>query len=342
MGNRKDHIVNEMHKQPTLRSSITVNVSKDALQDPSMKRLDKWRSMFHMFNLLTFTVALISLGLSLLTYASATPSPSTVAEYELPMVYYGINGALMTGHTAFGAFACVKAENLKVLKIYTAIGFLLVIEELAIGSWMLATIQNRINAVINKISNLESQHSNHDHDESQKRDTVDQTKRLAKRDDDHTEDHDEDSETSETEDHAEDDSNSVEAHIIYKEINKYYGCCMYAQKWVDDDDLHPEEVYEHCLTNEYLFCGVKFVLFPGTKNLKKTIETSCDCEIKVGEVVTVRILKQTVLLFIALPSQILCLFGVAMFIKFEISFRNNSMVETVSIPNPSTVMNKID
>ena len=49
-------------------------------------------------------------------------SPSTVAEYELPMVYYGINGALMTGHAAFGAFACVKAENLKVLKIYTAIG----------------------------------------------------------------------------------------------------------------------------------------------------------------------------------------------------------------------------
>jgi len=328
-------MVKEMHKQPTLRSSITVNVSKDALQDPSMKRLDKWRSMFHLFNLLTFTVALISLGLSLLTYASATPSPSTVAEYELPMVYYGINGALMTGHAAFGAFACVKAENLKVLKIYTAIGFLLVIEELAIGSWMLATIQKRINAVINKISNLESQHSSYDHSKSQKRDSGDLTRRLAKRDDDHDEDHDEDSETS-------DDSKLVEAHVIYKEINKYYGCCMYAQKWVEDDDLHPEEVYEHCLTNEYQFCGVKFVLFPGTKNLKKTIETSCDCETKVGEVVTVRILKQTVLLFIALPSQILCLFGVAMFIKFEISFRNNSIVETVSIPNPSTVMNKID
>ena len=48
------------------------NFPDDAyLHDPSTRKLDKWRSLFHMFNMTTLTVAFISLGVSLLTFYAA-------------------------------------------------------------------------------------------------------------------------------------------------------------------------------------------------------------------------------------------------------------------------------
>ena len=47
-----------------------------------------------------------------------------------------------------------------------------------------------------------------------------------------------------------------------------------------------DEIYEHCLTDTELFCGVHFIFFPGGDKARENIEKNCDCEVKVGAVIT--------------------------------------------------------
>ena len=58
-----------------MRTSVDAPMT-DPIIDRSTKSLDKWRFMFHIFNMTTFTVAVISLGVSLTTYTAAPPAPS--------------------------------------------------------------------------------------------------------------------------------------------------------------------------------------------------------------------------------------------------------------------------
>lgn len=278
------------------------------LFDPSTKKLDKWRFMFHIFNLGTLTLGIVSFGVSMVTFTSGPPYPVNVQSYAVPMIYYGINSFATTLHGGLGATGCVKS-NLGLLKVYTAIGCTLVLEETGFGVWFALTTSSRIDDALREIRLLETKHGSQEGEEGEaKTSNSSVTTESAKGE--HTE-----------QEHASDDAlDESEAilHGIYSEINEYYYCCMFlVEGRAMSEDF--EQIYEHCLTPGNLFCGESFKPDPNKFDYK-----NCDCEVKVNDVITSRIVRQTALLFLILPAQLFCLICVGFFIKFEITVRNNS------------------